>query len=122
MLDQVNAELDRLSSLEPIPARIEPVSLGKTFKQHWETLDVVGRNEFLRASEVRAQVEPWTYDDAPVDYSNAYNGPVDLLFDRPVAVPVPDDDGRMVTIYGHGVRIVIDLGNLAQLRDMAASA
>lgn len=102
-LDRAQAELARLSELEPIAARIEPVRLGKTFAQHWETLDTVGRNDFLRSSEVRATVEPWA-DDMP----------------HVLAVPNAESD-RTVIMFGHGMRIVLDLGNLARLRDQAAS-
>ena len=102
-LDRANAELARLSELEPIAARIEPVRLGKSFAQHWETLDTVGRNEFLRSSEVRATVEPWDEDMPHV-----------------LAVPNAESD-RTVIMFGHGMRIVLDLGNLAKLRDQAAS-
>jgi hypothetical protein len=101
--NRANAELARLSKLEPIAARIEPVRLGKTFAQHWETLDTVGRNEFLRSSEVRATVEPWDEDMPHVR-----------------AVPNAESD-RTVIMFGHGMRIVLDLGNLAKLRDQAAS-
>jgi len=118
-LERANAELDRLSNLEPVAATIEPVRLGTTFRTHWETLDTIGRNEFMRSNEVRALVEPWDYDMEDIDY-----GPeVDtsrMLFDRPVAIPI--DDGRMITYYGDGMRIVLHLGNLAKLRKMAASA
>jgi hypothetical protein len=96
-------------------ARIEPVRLGKTFRQHWESLDTVGRNELLRVSEVRAYVEPW--EGRPVDLSVTFNGQVNVLFDRPV--DSSQGDGRAITMYGHGIRIVLDLGNLA--RDMAAA-
>lgn len=101
MLVRAEAELDRLSSLEPEPSRLEPVRLGKTFAQHWGSLDTVGRNEFLRSSEVRAIVEPWA------------EGMPHLL-----AVPKAASDRTMI-MFGHGMRIVLDLGNLAKLRDHA---
>ncbi|HEY9241088.1 MAG TPA: recombinase family protein, partial [Streptosporangiaceae bacterium] len=49
-------ELARLHALQPVEARVEPVSTGQTFRQRWATLDAAGRNEFLRSNVVRAVV------------------------------------------------------------------
>jgi site-specific DNA recombinase len=51
-LRRVQEELARLHSLKPV----EAVTTGQTFRQRWETLDATGRNEFLRALGVRADV------------------------------------------------------------------
>ena len=117
-LDRANAELARLSELEPIAARIEPVRLGKTFAQHWETLDTVGRNEFLRANGVRAEVRPMGDEDKPRNFK------VNVSVVRE-GTPVPAENestSRMVFIDADGRHITLLLGNLAKLRDRAASA
>jgi site-specific DNA recombinase len=117
-LDRAQAELARISEFEPVPARIEPVRLGVTFAQHWETLDTVGRNEFLRANGVRAEVRPMSDEDKPrnlnVNVSVVRSG-----------TPVPDENestSRMVLIDADGMHVTLLLGNLAKLRDRAASA
>jgi len=103
-LDAANAELDRLASLEPIPARIEPVRLDKTFRQRWKELDMQGRNAYLRESEVVVYVEPWGEDDPHI-----------------LTVPRPTSDQAYV-LFGHGMRIVIDIGRLERLRQQARHA
>jgi site-specific DNA recombinase len=119
-LDRANAEIARLTELEPIPARIEPVRLGKTFAEHWATLDVVGKNEFLRANGVRAEVRPMGDEDKPKDVT------VNTSVVR-VGEIIPDgreheSTARIVFIVGNGMYISLILGNLAKLRDRAASA
>lgn len=104
LLDTAKAELRRLGSLKPIPARIEPVGAGRTFRQRWEELDVQGRNAYLRESEITVSVEPWD-DDMP----------------HLLSLPKPASD-QAVILFGEGMRIVIDLGKLAKLRQQAQSA
>jgi DNA invertase Pin-like site-specific DNA recombinase len=55
-LARAQEELTRLHNLKPVQARMEPRSTGQTFRQRWESLDVSGRNEFLRSNTVRALV------------------------------------------------------------------
>ncbi|HET9896071.1 MAG TPA: recombinase family protein [Streptosporangiaceae bacterium] len=120
-LDRANAELARLSELEPVAARIEPVRLGKTFAQHWETLETVGRNEFLRAHGVRAEVRPMKPDDPRKAEPLDVNVNVSVVREGGTA---PADDAsteRFVMIAADGMRITLHLGNLAKLRDRAAT-
>jgi hypothetical protein len=49
-------KLARLHSLKAIDARVEAVATGHTLQQRWEMLDARGRNEFLRARGIRADV------------------------------------------------------------------
>jgi site-specific DNA recombinase len=121
-LDRANAELDRLASLEPVAARIEPVKLGKTFRAHWESLDTIGRNEFMRANKVTARVVPLSDDDPLTDDTIDIVGNVsfdDLATTKPEDIPSAE---RTVIVSGHGMRITLDLGNLARLRKMVANA
>jgi hypothetical protein len=105
-LDRAQTELDRLASLKPVAARIEPVKLRKTFRRHWESLNTVGRNGFLRASKVRAVV---SLDGLP-PYSAA-SGP-----------PTADEIPRWHLVERDGFAVGIDLGRLGKLRRTAASA
>jgi site-specific DNA recombinase len=100
-LQRAHGELARLAALEPVEACVEPVRTGHTFAQRWEALDTSGRNEFLRSSEVRAYVE-----------SRSDNMPHVLTMPRP-------ESDRAVILFGHGMRIVIDLGRLEKLREQA---
>lgn len=126
MLDRARAELRRLGQLKPVPARIEPVGLGRTFRQRWDELDAVGRNAFLRESEIRADVEPWD-DNVPDKWTEEM---ADAVFTRPVNIftppggidlPGPSDD-QTLTFYGEKMRIRLDLGRLEKLREQARDA
>lgn len=57
-LDAAYAEIDRLATLEPEPARLEHDELDQTFAQWWEANDASARNAFLRDQGVRAAVSP----------------------------------------------------------------
>jgi site-specific DNA recombinase len=103
-LDAAKAELRRLGQLKPVPARIEPVGGGKTFRQRWEELDVQGRNAYLRESEIQVWAEPW-----------GENLPHVLVLPKPAS-------DQAVILFGEGMRIVIDLGKLEKLRQQAANA
>ena len=103
-LDAAKAELRRVGQLKPVPARIEPVGAGRTFRQRWEELDVQGRNAFLRESEITVYAEPWA-DNLP----------------HLLALPKPASD-QAVILFGEGMRIVIDLGKLEKLRQQARNA
>jgi hypothetical protein len=103
-LDAAKAEIRRLGQLKPVPARIEPVGAGRTFRQRWEELDVQGRNAFLRESEIEVYAEPWA-DSLP----------------HVLALPKPASD-QAVILFGEGMRIVIDLGKLEKLRHQAQNA
>jgi site-specific DNA recombinase len=102
-LDRANGELARLASLEPEKARIEPVKLGKTFRQHWETLDVAGRNEFIRSAGVYAAA------------SRDVRPPAKFIAQLAMR-------GSIATVFNDDVNVVIYLGNLGKLRSQARSA
>jgi hypothetical protein len=101
--DRARAELRRLVGLEPVPSRVEPVKTGKKFRQHWESLGTVQRNEFLRSAGVTAVASKDTLPPFP-----STEGPMTPL-DIPRAAIVAED----------GLNVVIDLGGL---RDMLARA
>jgi DNA invertase Pin-like site-specific DNA recombinase len=101
--DRARTELRRLVALEPEPARVETVRTGKKFRQHWESLGTVQRNEFLRSAGVTAVASKDTLPPFP-----STEGPMTPL-DIPRAAIVTED----------GLNVVIDLGNL---RDMLARA
>ena len=103
-LERAQAEIQRLAALEPVPARVEPINMGKTFRQHWETLDVPGRNEFLRSAKVRAVA---SRDEQPV---------VDMEFITSRA------STANVFVVTDDIKVIIYLGNFAVLRDQAGTA
>ena len=91
--DRARAELRRLLALEPVPARTETVKTGKKFRQHWECLGTVQRNEFLRSAGVTAvaskdTLPPFPSTEGPMTspgypaYSDHYRGR-SLRHDRP---------------------------------------
>lgn len=102
-LDRANAELARLASLEPVAARVEPVRTGKSFRQHWESLDTAGKNSFLRSAGVRAVA---SRDEMP---------PMDFA-SRPVL------QRSMVVVEEKDMHVVVDLGNLGDLLERASAA
>jgi site-specific DNA recombinase len=104
--DRARVELRRLVALEPEPARVEPVKTGKTFRQHWESLGTVQRNEFLRSAGIRVVAHR---DDLP---------PIE--FGEPAPIPTDLNElARFELVLEDGLNAVIYLGNL---RDMLARA
>jgi len=103
-LERANAKLAQLAALEPVPARVEPVKTGKTFRQHWESLGTAGRNEFLRSAGVRAVA---SRDEMPT--LNLPGGPL-----------TPGDVPRSVIIDRDDLHVVINLGGLADLLERAS--
>lgn len=70
-LQRAQAKLARLHALTPVAAHVGPARTGQTFRQRWESLDAAGRNEFLRANNVRAVVSrdelpPTEYQAGPL--------------------------------------------------------
>jgi site-specific DNA recombinase len=105
-LERAQAEIERLAALKPIAPRVEPVRTGKTFRQHWESLDIVGRNEFLRSAGVRAVA---SRDEMP---------PLDL----PGGPLTRGDIPRSVVIDRDDLHVVVHLGCLADLLEHASAA
>lgn len=105
-LERAQAEIQRLAALKPEEARIEPVSTGKRFRAHWESLDIAGRNEFLRSAGVRAVASK---DEQP---------PLDL----PAGPMTPGDIPRSVIAETSDLRAVIHFGGLADLLKHASAA
>ena len=103
-LQRAHAELARLADLKPVAARSEPVKTGQTFRQKWAALDVRGRNEFLRATRVRAVV---SRDEMPPIEKQA--GPV-------TTAGIP----RIALITDPGLHAVVYLGSLGDM--LAATA
>lgn len=105
-LDRANAELSRLADLEPVPAHVEDVKTGKTFRAHWESLDTVGRNEFLRSAGVTAVASKDTLPPFP-----SASGPM-----TPLDIP------RAAYIAEKGLNVAIELGNLRNMLALATTA
>lgn len=104
--DRARTELRRLIALGPVAPRVEPVKTGKTFREHWESLGTVQRNEFLRSAGVRAVASK---DELP---------PLGL---EPGPMTV-EDVPRAVIIDEDGVKAVVDLGGLRNLLERAEAA
>ena len=102
-LERANAELARLAALEPVTARVEPVRTGKLFRQHWESLDTVGRNAFLRSAGIRAVA---SRDEMPPLMDSAR----------------PAGQLTMVVIDEPDLHVVVHLGGLADLLERASAA
>jgi DNA invertase Pin-like site-specific DNA recombinase len=98
-LDAANAELDRLATLEPVPARLEYDDTDQTFRDWWELNDLTARNAFLREHGIRVVVHRDRLP--PIEYED---GPLTAL-----------DITRMAIIDRPGMHIVIYLGNLGDL-------
>jgi len=105
-LQRAEDELRRLHALTPVEARVEPVRTGQTFRQRWESLDRVGRNEFLRSAGVRAIV---SRDEMP---------PLDM----PGGPLTPREIPRSAIITHDDLYAVVHLGGLADLLDLASAA
>jgi site-specific DNA recombinase len=99
--DRARTELRRLIGLEPEPAKVKTVKTGKTFRQHWESLGTVQRNELLRSAGVTAVASKDTLPPFP-----STSGPM-----TPLDIP------RTAIIAEDGLNVMVDLGNL---RDMLA--
>jgi hypothetical protein len=105
-LARAQAEIQRLAALKPVPARVEPVSRGKTFRQQWESLDTVGRNEFLRSAGVRAVAGR---DEMP-------------RLGLPASPLTLGEIPRSVIIDRDDLHVVVHLGGLADLLARASAA
>ena len=102
-LERAKAEIARLGALEPIAARVEPVRTGKKFRAHWESLDTVQRNEFMRSAGIRA--------DASRDSMPELN-----FASRPAG------QRTMTVIDEDDLKAVVRFGNLADLLARASAA
>jgi site-specific DNA recombinase len=98
-LDIANAELDRLATLDYIPARLEYDDTDQTFRDWWELNDQPARNAFLREHGVRAIVTRHALP--PIEYPDT---PLTGL-----------DMARMAIIERPGMYVVVHLGNLGDL-------
>lgn len=105
-LQRAQEQLDRIASLEPEPARVEPVRTGKTLRARWEELDVPGRNQFLQNAGVRAVAHKT--DMPPLEMEFTRGGDMTGL-----------DIPRTEIVTEDGLHVVVYLGNL---RDMLARA
>ena len=89
-----------LEALPSEPERVERPLTGQTFGQHWSGLDADGRRGLMRSAEVQAYVLR-SADDSP---------------------PLPDPDGRNVSVSADGWRITLYLGDLLTLRELATQS
>lgn len=98
--DVANAEMDRLISIEPEPARIEYEDSGMTFQQWWDTHDTTARNAFLRDQGVRMVISP---DPLP----------------EGLALARPDRIFSVAAIERPGMHAILHLGDLTELLSRA---
>lgn len=94
-LDAANAELDRLASLEPEPARIEYDDTGMTFREWWDTHDAAAHNAFLRDQGVKVVVSS---DPLPTD----------------LALSPPDMVWSVAVIERPGMHAILYMGDLTE--------
>jgi DNA invertase Pin-like site-specific DNA recombinase len=106
--DRARAELRRLVAMEPVAAGVETVKTGKTFRQHWESLGTVQRNEFLRSAGVRVEAHR---DKLPP--LKMRPGPLTATGLDVLRTAIIDDDD---------LKAVVHLGGLADLLDLASAA
>ena len=103
--DRARAELRRLVGLEPVKPTVKRVKTGKKFRDHWESLGTVQRNEFLRSAGVRVVAHK---DNMP---------PLEMEFARGDMTGL--DIPQHAIIVEDGLHAVVHLGNL---RNMLARA
>jgi site-specific DNA recombinase len=112
----------RQAALRALPSRDEKVEwpeTGETFGQYWDALTEPERHQYLRSSGVRVSV---LRADAGLDQEVTLNlsGRIEEAdLDRPWEDVVRN---RSVMIFRHGLRVDVDLGDLAVLRERAALA
>lgn len=84
-LARAQGELARLHALKPVKGRLEPRNTGQTFREKWESLDPMGRNEFLRGATVRAVAS--RDGMPPIEHQQRPLTPLDIprtaIIDRP---------------------------------------
>lgn len=104
--DRARAELRRLVGMEPVAASVRTVKTGKKFRDHWESLGTVQRNELLRSAGVRVVAHK---DDMP---------PVELEFSKDWDLTGLDIPNHAI-IVEDGLRAVVYLGNLRKMLALA---
>jgi site-specific DNA recombinase len=103
--NRARTELRRLVGLEPVAATVKTVKTGTKFRQHWESLGTVQKNEFLRSAGVRVLAHK---DDLPA---------LDLPAGPLTALEIP----HSVIIDEPELKAVVNLGGLAELLDLAGA-
>ncbi len=98
-LDACNAELDRLATLDPVPARLEYDESDQTFRDWWGMSDVTARNAFLREHGVRVVVARGKFP--PVEPQEGAMTALDVT--------------RMAILERPGMNLVVYLGSLGDL-------
>jgi site-specific DNA recombinase len=106
--DRARAELRRLIGLEPERARVEPVKTGKTFRQHWDSLGTVQRNEFLRSAGVRVVAHKEAFPPIDIEFASGDMTGLDI----PHTAIIMED----------GLNAVVYLGNLRNMLARASAA
>ncbi|MGO9083259.1 MAG: recombinase family protein [Streptosporangiaceae bacterium] len=103
MAGKLETRQKRLGALPATPERVVMVPTGQTFGEHWSGLTDAGRHAFLTNSNVRVVVDGVTAGAVPMDAATLSDRMISLSF----------AGGRLVTV---------DLGGVADLRDLAATA
>ncbi|MGI8451915.1 MAG: recombinase family protein [Streptosporangiaceae bacterium] len=130
MISKLEERRDKLKT-QPVRKEAtewEPVVPPQTFAQHWGELDKQGRHNFLRSAGVRILVRHLDpAEPAAPDESARWTDHGRYLMEQrelPEAAmtPVPEVPGSVIRRIAHGLVITTYLGNLAELRYMAAQA
>ena len=120
---RLEARRDALAALPSRPERVEWRPTGRTFGEHWAGL--ADRGSFLRGAGVKAMVHDG-YDAAPHRWADlrATLEAAGVTVEEPDTAAASELDGQYVVLAElPGGRLVsIYLGDLAELRDMAAQA
>ena len=95
-LQRAQDQLDRIASLEPEPARVEPVRTGETLRKRLEELDVPGRNQFLQSAGVRAVAHKTDMPPMEMEFSRGDMTGLDI----PRTAIVTEDDLHVIVYLG----------------------
>jgi len=102
MVSKLEARQQALSVLPAAPERVVWAETGQTFAEHWAGLTDAGRHAWLISAGVRVVVDGVTAGAVPMDAATLSDRMISLSF----------AGGRLVTV---------DLGGVAELRDLAAA-
>lgn len=125
LIAKMEAEREHLQALPAITGTVTWARTGQTFAQHWEGLDKQGRHNFLLSAGVRILVRHLdaeaTAPEDPVRWTDHGR----YLFeqrDLPEAAmtPVPDVPGSVIRRAAHGLWLTVYLGDLVELKNLAA--
>jgi hypothetical protein len=114
----------RLAALDALPRHgeiTEWVETGQTFAEHWSSLTSAQRHTYLINAGVKVSVVRAGEDDSIpkviVESDDKWRKAVESAGGSPVN---PDLRGRVLTVVRAGWKVTIHLGDVAELRELAA--